>query len=257
MTSTCRSPEGRPEGEASPGGEPGEAFLLEVIALDENDAIAAERGGADRLEVVTSMESDGLTPKAETVERILAAVDIPVRVMLRPHEGFAVGSGELSRLLEKAARFAELGAEGFVCGFLDERGELDTEAMVELLPAMAGRPWTLHRAFDHCRNREAALSAAAALGGCDTLLTAGSPAGLADGLEAVCDLAAGSGRPEAPRIMAGGGLRPDLVGRLAAAGVDAFHIGSAAREGWDDTIHTELVRGWVKLLRLARENLPG
>ncbi len=228
-----------------------------MIALDENDAIAAEKGGAARLEIVSSMESDGLTPKAETVDRILATVDLPVRVMLRPHDGFAIGSGELSRLVEKTARFAELGAEGFVCGFLDERGELDTDAMAELLPAMGGRPWTLHRAFDHCRNREAALASAASLGGCDTLLTAGSPAGLTEGCEVVCDLAGAPAPPEAPKIMAGGGLMPDLVGRLAAAGVDAFHIGSAAREDWDDTIHTELVRGWVKLLRLARENLPG
>nr|MDT0525259.1 copper homeostasis protein CutC [Streptomyces sp. DSM 41633] len=57
--------------------------VLEVIALDAEDAVAAQAGGADRLELVTDMAADGLTPSRETFAAIRSAVDIPLRVMLR------------------------------------------------------------------------------------------------------------------------------------------------------------------------------
>ncbi|MFD9245886.1 copper homeostasis protein CutC, partial [Streptomyces sp. NPDC059556] len=63
--------------------------VLEVIALDEEDAVAAQTGGADRLELVTDMAADGLTPSRTGFAAIRAAVDIPLRVMLRPPPGVA------------------------------------------------------------------------------------------------------------------------------------------------------------------------
>ncbi|MGW0579566.1 copper homeostasis protein CutC, partial [Streptomyces sp. NPDC002920] len=65
--------------------------VLEVIALDVEDAVAAQAGGADRLELVTDMAADGLTPSARTFAGISAAVDISLRVMLRLTDGFAAG----------------------------------------------------------------------------------------------------------------------------------------------------------------------
>ncbi len=68
--------------------------VLEVIALDVEDAVAAQAGGADRLELVTDMAADGLTPSTGTVAAIRAAVDIDMRVMLRLADGFAAGDVE-------------------------------------------------------------------------------------------------------------------------------------------------------------------
>lgn len=81
--------------------------LLEVIALDAEDAVAAQAGGADRLELVTDMAADGLTPSRETFAAIRSSVDIPLRVMLRLTDGFAAGD---VAGLARAAR--ELRAEG-------------------------------------------------------------------------------------------------------------------------------------------------
>ncbi len=94
--------------------------VLEVIALDVEDAVAAQAGGADRLELVTDMAADGLTPAVATVTGIRAAVDIPVRVMLRLTDGFAAGAVE--RLVAAACEMREAGAEEFVLGFLDTDG---------------------------------------------------------------------------------------------------------------------------------------
>ncbi|MBZ5592386.1 MAG: hypothetical protein LAP39_09125 [Acidobacteriia bacterium] len=62
--------------------------LLEVIACSVADAVAAERGGAGRLEIVRALEAGGLTPLLSLVKEIVAAVSIPVRVMLRENPGF-------------------------------------------------------------------------------------------------------------------------------------------------------------------------
>lgn len=94
--------------------------LLEVIALDAEDAVAAQAGGADRLELVTDMAADGLTPPLETFAAIRAAVDIPLRVMLRAADGFA--AGDVSALVRSAEALRAEGAEEFVLGFLDETG---------------------------------------------------------------------------------------------------------------------------------------
>lgn len=94
--------------------------LLEVIALDAEDAIAAQAGGADRLELVTDMAADGLTPPRETFAAIRAAVEIPLRVMLRKSDGFA--AGEVSGLVAAARELRAEGAEEFVLGFLNPDG---------------------------------------------------------------------------------------------------------------------------------------
>jgi copper homeostasis protein len=62
--------------------------ILEVIACSVADAIEAELGGAGRLEIVRAMNAGGLTPPVSLVREILAAVSIPVRVMLRENAGF-------------------------------------------------------------------------------------------------------------------------------------------------------------------------
>src|SRR4051812_12515904 len=81
--------------------------VLEVIALDAEDAVAAQAGGADRLELVTDMAADGLTPPIATFARIRAAVDISLRVMLRLTDGFA--AGDVGRLVETAGAMRRRG----------------------------------------------------------------------------------------------------------------------------------------------------
>ncbi|WP_319922830.1 copper homeostasis protein CutC, partial [Streptomyces griseiscabiei] len=90
--------------------------LLEVIALDAGDAVAAQAGGADRLELVADMAADGLTPSVATFVEVQAAVDIPVRVMLRLADGFA--AGDVDALVRVACDMRSAGAEEFVLGFL-------------------------------------------------------------------------------------------------------------------------------------------
>ncbi|MFJ3931483.1 MULTISPECIES: copper homeostasis protein CutC [unclassified Streptomyces] len=225
--------------------------LLEVIALDPQDAVAAQAAGADRLELVTDMAADGLTPTRDTFARIRDAVDIPLRVMLRRTDGFSAGGPrELDTLAETARALREEGAEEFVLGFLDDQGLPDTAAVERLAAEIEGCRWTFHRAIDHCADRGALRKQLAELPGLDTYLTAGSAGGVDDGLATLTAEAARRGEPGyGPTLLVGGGLRLEHVPGLRRAGVAAFHIGGAARpDGWSAPVSTDAVRVWREAL---------
>ncbi|NBE54468.1 copper homeostasis protein CutC, partial [Streptomyces boluensis] len=157
--------------------------VLEVIALDAQDAVAAQAGGADRLELVTDMAADGLTPSLAGFAEIRAAVDISLRVMLRATDGFVAGGTEaVDALVARARDLRAEGADEFVLGFLDETGAADLAAVERVVAALDGAPWTFHRAIDRAADRDALRKQLADLPGLDTYLTAGSAAGVAYGL---------------------------------------------------------------------------
>ncbi|MFD9329637.1 copper homeostasis protein CutC [Streptomyces sp. NPDC060065] len=222
--------------------------VLEVIALGVEDAVAAEAGGADRLELVTDMAADGLTPAVETFAGIRAAVDVSLRVMLRLADGFA--AGDVDALVRVAGELRTAGADEFVLGFLDEHGGVDLTAVERIVAELDGCRWTFHRAIDRAADRDALRKQLADLPGLDAYLTAGSPVGVDDGLPTLLVEAARRGEPGyEPQIMVGGGLRLDHVPQLRAAGIDAFHIGGAARPGgWTGPVSAEAVGEWRRVL---------
>jgi copper homeostasis protein len=224
--------------------------LLEVIALDADDAAAAEQGGADRLEVVTGMDRDGLTPTLGTVAAIRAATRLPLRVMLRSGEGFRTDTMAVAALRTAAAELAGAGADAFVLGFLDAAGDPDLAAMTAVATA-TDLPWTCHRAIDHASDRAAAWRRVRALPGLDTILTAGSAAGVGAGLTVLVGQAADPA--DAALVLAGGGLRPDHVAPLRAAGIERFHVGSPVRTGgsWAGAVDPARVRAWRDLVDAA------
>ncbi|MFC8505117.1 copper homeostasis protein CutC [Streptomyces sp. NPDC057411] len=225
--------------------------VLEVIALDEEDAVAAQAGGADRLELVTDMAADGLTPSTTGFAAIRAAVDIPLRVMLRLTDGFASGDREQAdALVARASELRSAGATEFVLGFLTPAGEPDLVAVERLVAVLDGCRWTFHRAIDRAADRDALRKQLADLPGLDTYLTAGAATGVDDGLATLTAEASRAGEPGyEPQILVGGGLRLDHLPTLRAAGLDAFHIGGAARpSGWTAPVSAEAVRTWREAL---------
>ncbi|ELP62232.1 copper homeostasis protein CutC [Streptomyces turgidiscabies] len=225
-----------------------ERAVLEVIALGVEDAVAARAGGADRLELVTDMAADGLTPTPAAFAGIRAAVDIPLRVMLRLADGF--GAGDIERLVRVAGELRGAGADEFVLGFLGADGGVDLGAVERVVGELDGCRWTFHRAIDHAADRDALRKQLDGLPGLDTYLTAGSATGVDTGLPTLLAEAARRGEPGyEQRLLVGGGLRLEHVPRLRAAGVDGFHIGGAARpEGWERGVSVAAVAEWRSVL---------
>ncbi|WCC80349.1 copper homeostasis protein CutC [Cutibacterium equinum] len=225
--------------------------LLEVICLHENDAKRAAQGGADRIELVGTMDDDGLAPSPELLARTLSVVDIPVRPMMRLDSGFRAGPRRRDEMVHLLSTYRDLGADGPVLGFLDEATGVDIETVTELTEGWSG--WTFHRAIDNSLEPDKAWVQLLTLPRLDQVLTAGSPRGIEHGLDDLISRAEANPRV-AELIMAGGGLRPEHVPWLYRAGVRAFHIGSPARPqgSWKAWVDADLVRSWRDLLdRLA------
>ncbi|XCB30124.1 copper homeostasis protein CutC [Arcanobacterium hippocoleae] len=154
--------------------------MLEVIALTVADAKAAKAGGADRIELVGTMNKDGLSPAISLVAEIQAQVEIPIRVMLRTEEAFA--SSDPERLIALAQAYSQLEVSGMVLGYLKD-GKVDESLMRQLL-AHIETEYTFHRAIDYADNYTAAFADVTALGGnLTSILTAGSAAGVGTNLE--------------------------------------------------------------------------
>src|SRR5215813_7858155 len=95
--------------------------ILEIIVCTVEDSVAAERGGANRLEIISQYEAGGLTPSFDLVREITSTVKVPARVMLRESEPFVVtDEDEIEKLCDAARAFAQLPVEGLVLGFLKE-----------------------------------------------------------------------------------------------------------------------------------------
>ncbi|MDQ7991149.1 MAG: copper homeostasis protein CutC [Propionicimonas sp.] len=222
--------------------------LLEVIALGPADAERAEAGGADRIELVGTMDEGGLSPSPGLVEQVRAATSIQLRVMVRLREGFSTDGGEAVRLQGLIASYADAGADGMVLGYLNGLGEVDRE-VVGALTDDGTWPWTFHRALDSVLDTDRAWQVLRDLPRLDQVLTAGSARGVEQGLDELL----GRARTDpwaATVIMAGGGLRAEDVPWLARAGIRAFHIGSAARPGGSFRAYVDeaLVRSWRQLV---------
>lgn len=205
--------------------------VLEVCVDSTASALAAKRGGADRLELCADLIVGGTTPSLTLVQQVKAETGLPVRALLRPRFGdFCYDSYELAQMEQLAAELVEAGADGIVTGVLTPEGALDAGAMQPIYAAArkaaekAGCPvaCTLHRAFDVCADPFAALETARSMGLC-TILTSGQAASAPQGAALLRQLTERAGKDV--EILAGAGVSAQNIPVLAAqTGVRAFHL---------------------------------
>ncbi|NEW06578.1 copper homeostasis protein CutC [Paenibacillus sp. SYP-B3998] len=204
-------------------------MLLEVIATNVEDAIQAQIGGADRIELIAAFEEGGLTPPIAIVEAVVEAVEIPVHVMIRPHSrSFVMDDQDIRLMTEEVKRFGQTGAASFVFGALTPQMTVDTEALERLLEATS-LPITFHRAFDEVRDQEEALRRLLSYKQIGSILTSG---GKKNALEAVVQISklVELSRGYDLQIMAGSGLTLEAVKMFVLeTQVSQVHFGSGVR----------------------------
>ncbi len=197
--------------------------MLEVCCGTLEDALAAEAGGADRVELCAALELDGLTPSLGTVMEARERLDIPVVVMLRPRTGdFRYGRTELATMRRDADLALTAGADGIVFGMLARDGSVDEGPVRAMVEIADGADTVFHRAFDQAPDPAVALETLIALGVSRVLTSGGAPTALegAAGLRALVEQAAG--RIE---ILAGGGIRePNVEEIVRTTGVTQVHL---------------------------------
>jgi copper homeostasis protein len=220
--------------------------LLEACVERPDEAVAAEQGGAGRIELCANLAEQGTTPSEGTLAACLARLSIPVFPIVRPRAGgFSYDAHEVEAMLRQAHRALRLGAHGVVAGALKPDGTIDRDVVVALRRAVDPAPLTFHRAFDATRDRAEALDDLIALGVARVLTSGGAPTAH-EGVPEIARLV----QQAAGRIivMAGGGVRaPNVREIVSRAGVREVHARLRSREA---------VRRVVEALRSPSPRVP-
>ncbi len=190
------------------------SVLLEVCCGSIDDAIQAERGGADRVELCSALFLGGLTPSAGTLQEARKRLKIPFMAMVRPRSGgFCYSEAEMDSMEKDASMALEQGADGVVFGILLENGKIDIARSKRMLRRIGGRPSVFHRAFDVTPDPFRALEQLIDLG-VTRLLTSGQKDSAPEGADLVRELIEkADGRIE---ILPGGGIQPYQVKSFVA-----------------------------------------
>jgi glucokinase len=213
--------------------------LVEICVDDLDGVLAAELGGADRVELCADLLEGGTTPSIGLIELVLERVSrIGVQIMVRPRGGdFVYSAAELDvmrsdlRAIARAAGRSSV-AVGVVFGVLTKEREVDVAAMRLLIEAADGVPVTFHKAIDASGDVVAAYEALRDLG-VQRVLTSGGAATAAEGSAVLAQLVGLSA--DGPAILAGGGVRPANVRSLVAATrVSEVHLRAQVPAGRDD-----------------------
>lgn len=226
------------------------APVLEVIASTVLDAIEAQRGGADRLEIVRDLQRGGLTPPLELVRDILDAVTLPVRVILREFESYkVVDEVEKGKLCAAAGSLSELNVDGVVLGFL-RNGEIDVQLTERVLSCVPNLNATFHHAFEEAEDPLKAIRVLKRLKQVDRILTSGGTGEWPEKIESLSRYQEEVG-PEI-EILAGGGIDQQSLRMICnATSIREFHVGRAAREPATaaGVVRSERVRALVEALQ--------
>ena len=202
--------------------------MFEVCANGVESCLAAQEGGADRVELCAGIPEGGTTPsygEIKVARRVLTTTRL--HVIIRPRGGdFLYTDLEVERMAADIAVCRELGVDGVVFGCLNADGTFDLKKNRYLMECSQGMSVTCHRAFDRAENPEQALEDVIALG-FDRILTSGHQPKAIQGAELLARLH----RQAAGRIvlMAGSGVTEQNIRELhEATGLHEFHF--SARE---------------------------
>jgi copper homeostasis protein len=198
--------------------------LLEISVETLEAAMAAERGGADRIELCGNLSAGGVTPEAELPRAVRAQVHIPIFSMVRPRAGDFVYSGaEFSEMRRSIADAKESGMDGIVLGVLTKNHRVDVERTSELVEFAKPLPVTYHRAFDETADLRQALEDVIQ-SGAKRILTSGGAKSALEGAAVLAELIAARG--DRIIIVPGAGISPANIHEIAQqTGAREFHSG--------------------------------
>jgi copper homeostasis protein len=179
-------------------------LILEVCVDSVDSAIAAERGGAHRVELCSNLLEGGVTPSAGLIDAVRCALSIDLYIMVRPRGGDFHYSGDEIDVMERDVVAAkQRGANGIVLGMLKVDGHVDVEGTRRLVDISAPLEVTFHRAFDMSADLSRSMSDVRAAG-VHRVLTSGGKQTAVEGAEVLAGLVKAANG--APAIVAASGI---------------------------------------------------
>lgn len=197
-------------------------MLIEAAVETLESSLAAERAGADRIELCDNLDEGGTTPDGGLVAATVERIRLPVFVLIRPRAGdFVYSVNEFEVMIRDIELTRTMGIAGIVTGALDARGRVDVRRTRSLVKAAGGLPVTFHRAIDSAADLSVALDDVIEAG-FSRVLTSGGAATAREGVDAIAALVLQA--RERVSIIAGGGIREHNVREvIARTGVREVH----------------------------------
>jgi len=201
--------------------------LLEISVETLEGALAAERGGADRIELCADLSLGGVTPGADPLRAVRAQVRIPIFSMVRPRAGdFIYSTAEFTEMKRAIADAKESGMDGVVLGILTKNHRVDIERTRELAELARPLPVTYHRAFDEIADLHQALEEVIQTGA-KRILTSGGAKSALEGAALLGELIEAAG--ERIVIVPGAGISGANIAEVALrTRAKEFHSGLSA-----------------------------
>jgi copper homeostasis protein len=161
-------------------------MLKEVCVETLQEAVLAEKRGANRIELCSDLHLDGLTPSFELMKEACLVLKIPVMVMIRPRAGnFVYAEEEISRMKSEIDLAKEAGAAGVVFGLLTPGNKIDKKNTQILSEYAKPLPVTFHKAIDELENPVEGVSVLKEISGIKRILTSGGKPTALEGLETI------------------------------------------------------------------------
>lgn len=205
-----------------------EEFKFEICANSVESCLAAQEGGADRVELCAGIPEGGTTPsygEIKLARKLLTKTKL--HVIIRPRGGdFLYTPLELERMEEDIRICRELGVDGVVFGCLTEEGEVDKEANRRLVELARPMSVTFHRAFDRTADPMKALEDIISLG-CNRILTSGQQPKAIDGISLLAQLEKKLKEYPLPpiQLLAGSGVNEENIRQIFdATGIHEYHF---------------------------------
>ena len=198
--------------------------LIEVCVDSVASAVAAERGGAQRVELCSDLLEGGVTPSVGLMEVVRSRISIGLHPIIRPRAGdFCYTDEEFDVMCRDVESAKAAGADGVVLGILDPAGNVDIDRTRQLIDVARPLSITFHRAFDMSADLFRALEDVCATGA-DRLLTSGGEQTCLQGIGTIAQLVR-LGRNRIT-IMAGGGIGLDNAAHIIeCTAVTEIHVG--------------------------------
>jgi len=227
-------------------------ITVEICIDSVDSAVAAEKGGAQRVELCSDLVEGGITPSAGLIATVRQKIQIGLQVMIRPRGGEFHYSAEAFDIMRRDIRMAkQLGANGVVFGLLDIDGKVEVERTRELVELARPLNVTYHRAFDMARDLDGSLEDVIRTGA-DRILTSGAEVAAPDAVPTLKRLITAGG--DRIIILVGGGMKPHNAPKvIAETGAKEIHAGlRTTKEGPMRYRNEKLVMGTIPGLEYNR-----